>query len=101
MLSRSPSALPFQVLSVLLSPACRLCIDELPLSCFLGAHQHCQQADCLVCREQLNAVLLSLEDELSVLDLRYADLLRQAQEHCSSEAEDAEVTALLSPCMAS
>ncbi|EIE27146.1 hypothetical protein COCSUDRAFT_55170 [Coccomyxa subellipsoidea C-169] len=32
-------------------------------------------------REQVEAVVMSLEDELAVLDLRYAELLRQQQHH--------------------
>ena len=32
-----------------------------------------------ICREQMQSVLMSLEDELGALDLRYADLLRRAQ----------------------
>ncbi len=31
------------------------------------------------CREHVQSVLMSLEDELGSLDLRYADLLRRAQ----------------------
>ncbi|BDA50890.1 hypothetical protein COCOBI_17-1090 [Coccomyxa sp. Obi] len=40
--------------------------------------------DLLKTREQVEAVVMSLEDELAVLDLRYAELLRQQQQqrHC-------------------
>lgn len=36
-------------------------------------------AKSLACREQMQSVLMSLEDELGALDLRYADMLRRAQ----------------------
>lgn len=35
--------------------------------------------------------MLSLEDELSVLDLRYADLLQSVQSLGACDSEDAEV----------
>lgn len=38
-------------------------------------------------REHLEAVVLSLEDELSALDLRYASLLREAQAMYSDDEE--------------
>lgn len=41
-------------------------------------------------------MLLSLEDELAVLDLRYADLLQSVQALSGSDEEDVEVR-LLSP----
>ena len=105
-LSRGHSAPLLQKGPMLVSPAPELCINDMPLQeatrcCLLsGCQSPRSRAGRLVCREQLNAVILSLEDELSVLDLRYADLLRQAQERCSSDAEDAEASALLSTCMA-
>lgn len=37
------------------------------------------------------SVLLSLEDELAVLDLRYADLLQSVQTLGGSDEEDVEV----------
>ena len=43
------------------------------------------------CRQQVAAVLLSLEDELAVLDLRYADLLHSVQNLSGSDEEDVEV----------
>ena len=45
----------------------------------------------LPCRQQVAAVMLSLEDELSVLDLRYADLLQSVQSLSGCDSEDAEV----------
>lgn len=36
-------------------------------------------------------MLLSLEDELAVLDLRYADLLQSVQSLAGSDEEDVEV----------
>lgn len=47
-------------------------------------------------RQQVASVLLSLEDELAVLDLRYADLLQSVQTLSGSDEEDVEVR-LLSP----
>ena len=44
-----------------------------------------------VCRQQVASVLLSLEDELAVLDLRYADLLQSVQTLGGSDEEDVEV----------
>ena len=45
------------------------------------------------CRQQVAAVLLSLEDELAVLDLRYADLLQSVQSLANSEEDNVEVHA--------
>ena len=45
------------------------------------------------CRQQVAAVLLSLEDELAVLDLRYADLLQSVQGLAGSDEDDVEVHA--------
>ncbi len=42
-------------------------------------------------RQQVASVLLSLEDELAVLDLRYADLLQSVQTLGGSDEEDVEV----------
>ena len=47
--------------------------------------------DNVACRQQVAAVLLSLEDELAVLDLRYADLLQSVQSLAGSDEEDVEV----------
>ncbi|KAK9907698.1 hypothetical protein WJX75_008355 [Coccomyxa subellipsoidea] len=38
-------------------------------------------SDLLKTREQVEAVVMNLEDELAVLDLRYAELLRRQQHH--------------------
>jgi len=46
------------------------------------------------CRQQVASVLLSLEDELAVLDLRYADLLQSVQTLGGSDEEDVEVKLL-------
>ena len=48
--------------------------------------------DNTTCRQQVAAVMLSLEDELSVLDLRYADLLQSVQRLSGCDEEDAEVS---------
>ena len=45
----------------------------------------------MACRQQVAAVLLSLEDELAVLDLRYADLLQSVQSLSGSDEDDVEV----------
>ncbi len=47
-----------------------------------------------MCRQQVASVLLSLEDELAVLDLRYADLLQSVQTLGGSDEEDVEVKLL-------
>ena len=46
-----------------------------------------RQSTCCPPREQVEAVVMSLEDDLAVLDLRYAELLRQQQQqrHCRHE----------------
>ena len=38
------------------------------------------------CRAHVEAVLVGLEDELAVLDLRHAALLQAADEHAASDA---------------
>ncbi len=48
----------------------------------------------VACRQQVASVLLSLEDELVVLDLRYADLLQSVQTLGGSDEEDVEVKLL-------
>ena len=50
------------------------------------------------CRQQVAAVMLSLEDELSVLDLRYADLLQSVQRLSGCDEEDAEVSCPVLVC---
>ena len=55
----------------------------------------CRWADCVLshgCRQQVAAVMLSLEDELAVLDLRYADLLQSVQKLSGCDDDDAEVS---------
>ena len=49
----------------------------------------------MACRQQVAAVLLSLEDELAVLDLRYADLLQSLQSLSGSDEDDVEVRSAL------
>ena len=45
----------------------------------------------MACRQQVAAVLLSLEDELAVLDLRYAHLLHSVHSLDGSDDDDVEV----------
>ncbi|CAL8462794.1 g2327 [Coccomyxa elongata] len=49
--------------------------------------------DLLKTRAQVEAVVMSLEDELAVLDLRYAELLRQQQQqrHCRPHASSNDI----------
>ncbi|DBB00057.1 hypothetical protein WJX77_006620 [Trebouxia sp. C0004] len=50
-----------------------------------------QQEEAWQTRQQVASVLLSLEDELAVLDLRYADLLQFVQTLSGSDEEDVEM----------
>ncbi|KAL0038702.1 hypothetical protein WJX79_003946 [Trebouxia sp. C0005] len=50
-----------------------------------------QQEEAWQTRQQVASVLLSLEDELAVLDLRYADLLQSVQALSGSDEEDVEM----------